>query len=96
MLSLSTYLPSKLFLVAAAAASAALAAASSESPRPSPPSPPPSIAAIFAELLAGEFANRFRVVVFGVIKSRTNVEAFGAHFPLVPSLELAVAERGSE
>ena len=56
--------------------------------------PPDAIAAAFAELLAGEFANRFRVVVFGVIKSRTNVEAFGAHFPLVPSLELAIAKHG--
>jgi 2'-phosphotransferase len=56
--------------------------------------PPDAIAATFAELLAGEFAGRFRVVVFGVIKSRTNVEAFGAHFPLVPSLELAIAKHG--
>lgn len=44
---------------------------------------PGSMAALFADLLRNEFAGRFRVVVFAVIFSQRNLDAFAAHFPLV-------------
>jgi hypothetical protein len=44
---------------------------------------PKIVARLFKELLASdEFSGRFQVVVFAIIKSRTNLEAFAQHFPL--------------
>lgn len=53
---------------------------------------PQKIAALFAEILSTEFTG-FLVVVFAVIFSQQNLEAFSAHFQLLqaPSPEEAVA-----
>jgi len=55
---------------------------------------PADVAHVFKELLLpphGEFAHRFKVVVFAIIFSSRNVEAFARHFPLVGSLDTALA-----
>ena len=41
------------------------------------------VATRFSALLHGEFAGRFRVVLFAIIKSRYNLEAFSARFPML-------------
>ena len=54
---------------------------------------PERIASLFAQLLTGEgeFAGRFRIVVFAIIKSQYNLSAFAEHFPLQESLDDALA-----
>lgn len=49
---------------------------------------PNTIARIFAELLGpgGEFSSEFGVVVFAIIKSKTNLEAFSSVFPRADSI----------
>lgn len=54
---------------------------------------PTLIADTFASLLepaSAEFYGRFKVVVFGIIKSKESLRIFGQRFPLVPLQELAL------
>ena len=47
------------------------------------------VAARFSALLRGdEFAGRFRVVLFAVIKSRHNLSTFSARFPMLSDADV--------